>query len=209
MRLRLVKALGALVLVQLSLAAYNVLAKAATDGGLDPGLLVLARDGTTAVVCAVACRLSMGSWAAMAPRREHRLPALALGLLGIYFGQYLAVLGLAEGTPVLAALWWNVAPPATFVLGLWLGTERPRLDLTTLLKVAGVVVAVGGAALSTAGARGGVGAPPPNPVVASALLLLSVLFGGAGFYHRAPPPPPGRRRPPPTRPALPQSRRRC
>jgi len=193
-RRRLVQALAALTFVQLSISAYNVLAKSATDAGMDPGVLVLTRDSTTATICIFACRVATGSWSALLPRQEHRLSFVVLGLFGVYFGQYFNVVGLAEGTAVLSAVWQNTSPAATYVLGVALGTERLGANGVTALKVVGVTAAVAGTVVSSLGAAQrsdsermtglfGASGVAHNAAFASVFFALAVLFGGAGFYH--------------------------
>jgi len=181
----------ALVLVQVTFALYNVLTKTALRGGLDPGVFVLLRDGCTAAVVSMAAR-QRGS----EPKRFARpaddgdtLRFWLLGVFGLYFGQYFVVLGLQRGTAVLASLWQNCIPAATYLLGLRLGTESlDARDRPALLKLLGVVLAVGGALGTTVGAGGGGSGggsttTAGDTALACAYFGLQVLLGGAGFWH--------------------------
>ena len=185
----LAKVVAALTLVQLTFAAYNVLTKTALSGGLDPGVFVLLRDGSTAVVASVKAR-QRGRFTRPVGDGDV-LRFWLLGLLGLYFGQYFLVLGLQRANAVLASTWQNCIPATTYAMGLQLGTERVGMrDRPSLLKLLGVSLAVGGALGATVGGSsggGGKGAREPTTTSDTALACtyfgLQVLLGGAGFWH--------------------------
>ena len=148
---------------------------------MDPGLFVLLRDANTAWITVLAARRTTGSWAELLPRPEDQISALTLGVLGVYFGQYLFVLGLKFSSPVLASTWQNLIPAATYLLGFALGTERLDREPATLLRLGGIVAAVAGAVAATLGQGSAVGSGATNPALASAFFALQVALGGAGF----------------------------
>ena len=181
----------ALVLVQVTFALYNVLTKTALRGGLDPGVFVLLRDGSTAAVVSIAARQRGGEPKHFARPSGDRdtLRFWLLGVLGLYFGQYFVVLGLERGSAVLASTWSNCIPAATYLMGLQLGTERfDARERSAPLKLLGVALAVGGALGATVGGGSGGGSsagpvPTGDTVLACAYFGLQVLLGGAGFWH--------------------------
>ena len=141
------------------------------------------------------------------PAPEHRLSFVILGVLGVYFGQYVALLGLQSGTTVLAATFNTATPFATFLLGLFLGTEPNACQKAQVLKVCGVILAVAGAVLAIVpgifpdGNNGGgnssnsfIPTTAPNvdfgaqeqtnnPVRAGVFFTLQMILGGACFWH--------------------------
>jgi drug/metabolite transporter (DMT)-like permease len=148
---------------------------------MDPGLFVMLRDASTAGIVVLAARRATGSWVALLPRPEDRLGFATLGVFGVYFGRYLFVLGLKFGSPVLAATWQNMIPPVTYLFGVVLGTERLNCEPATVLRLGGVVAAVGGAVAATRGQ--GDDGDATDAALASVFFALQVAVGGAGFWH--------------------------
>ena len=226
----------ALVFIQTSLGLYVVLTKEALQTGMDPGTFVLLRDTITAAVLLIISRIYLSRatrtepvveqlsavhadqtdslrsspdysrlWLLPAP--EHRLSFVILGILGVYFGQYVAVLGLQSGTTVLAATFNTATPFATFLLGLFMRTEPNACQRAQVLKVCGVLLAVAGAVVAIVpgifadgGDEGGnssnshnlTTAPnvefgsaehTANPIRAGIFFTLQMILGGACFWH--------------------------
>ena len=138
------------------------------------------------------------------PAPKHRLRFIILGILGVYFGQYVAVLGLQSGTPVLSATFSTATPLATFLLGLIMRTEPCACTWAQALKVCGVLLAVAGAVVAIVPGLfsddGGNSSNPHNlttaqsshldsaetindPVRAGIFFTLQVILGGACFWH--------------------------
>jgi drug/metabolite transporter (DMT)-like permease len=104
-----------------------------------------------------------------------------LGICGLYFGQYFVVIGLQHSSAVVAATWSNSIPVFTYLLGLILKTERCSFDAATGLKLAGLMLAVGGSVDASVGSNGG--SHKASSLIATVCFLLQVCFGGAIFWH--------------------------
>jgi drug/metabolite transporter (DMT)-like permease len=177
-----------LVFVQVSLALYAVLSKAALDTGMDAGVFTLVRDSVCAGLLNLNARRQMGRFTLPQGAADHNL-FIILGTFGLYFGQFFATLGVKHGTPMLSATWSNSTPVAVYMLGLLLGVERLDRSMPKCLKVAGLFLAVGGAISATVVAADSKGKDGHHQesagdlALASAFFSLQVLFGGAGFWH--------------------------
>jgi drug/metabolite transporter (DMT)-like permease len=187
-----------LLVVQLSLALYGVLTKAALNTGMDAGVFTIIRDGLCATCLAFMVRHRTGAFEFGPSDPADHASFIVLGTFGLYFGQYLPTLGVKYGTPLLSATWSNAVPLVTYVYGLILGVERFDMQRPALMKVTGLCIAVGGAVATTVateqapgntsglnhtGTSGAGSDPETNLPLASCFFLLQVLFGGAGFWH--------------------------
>lgn len=181
-RISTAKVFLALVFCQLAFAAYAFLTKASLNTGMDPGLFVLLRDANTAWIHLLVARCVVGEF--RLPLPEDRLLFFVLGAFGLYFGQYCTVQGIKYGTPVLATMWSNVIPVATYLLGLLLGTEKIKIEYPYFFRLVGVILAIVGPILVTlASEQQNSKLDEKNMIKASLFFCLQVLLGGAGFWH--------------------------
>lgn len=168
-----------LAAVQVCFALYFVIQKVALDTGMGPGLFALCRDAGIFVILAVASRVRTGRF--VMPPASERFEVVMLGVLGLYFGQYVAILGIKFGTPTLATLWSNLSPLATFLLGLALGAEVCTCKHLFVMKMLGLLLAVSGAMIATSGT--GMDHGSSNVPLATVCFALQVFLGGAAFWH--------------------------
>lgn len=176
------RVVGALTFVFAAFALYTVLTSKALDEGLSPGVLVLLRDMFCTFVLVLNLRLRESP--SLLPHPEDQAPIILLGIFGLYFGQYLGIVGIQHSDAVLVSLWGNLAPVATYLLGLILRTEQCALDWVSALKLSGLVVTVTGAVMATLGdSKAGTGSGITSLAVATVCFLLQVLFGSAVFWH--------------------------
>ena len=104
-----------------------------------------------------------------------------LGAVGLYFGQYVNLIGIQHSDALLASMWSYATPVITFLLGLLLQTERLAADATTALKLSGLAVTVLGAVLATVCDSNSKG--EGSAYLATICFSLQIVVGGGCFWH--------------------------
>lgn len=170
----------ALTTVFAAFALYTVLTSKALDEGLNPGVLVLLRDIVCATILLLNLHVRKEAWL---PDFEDQSKIIVLGALGLYFGQYLVIIGVQHSDAVLVSYWSNVSPVATYVLGLLLHTEQCEANIETVLKLSGLFVTVGGAIAASIGDSRSTTNPHRSIIVATVCFGLMVVLGSASFWH--------------------------
>lgn len=148
---------GVLLLAFAIFSGYTVLTKAAIQGGTDPTVLCFLREivATSALLPAAwfTTQRNTAPRRRFWPKREDLGDFVVLGAVMVYGVQMLSALAISRLSPINYSLWAPLVPLVTLALALLTGYEP--FDRTTRMswaKVAGIVIAVVGAAVVATGA---------------------------------------------------------
>lgn len=175
----MVSVVAALTSTFAAFALYSVMTSKALDEGLSPGVFVVLRDVFCACVLFVNMRARVTQKCMPDERDQGKL--IVLGVLGLYMGQYIQVVGIQHSDAVLASYFANLNPLATYLMGLALRSEKCAANCETFLKISGLVVVLSGAIIATAFDRPT--GEHKSLLVATVCFSLQIVCGNAFFWN--------------------------